>query len=330
MRSSQTRKLPISASTYLSKLRTTYATGRGTFQGSFENWSFRPTSRAAARTPFIVMLPQGPRQDAAGAAAVRAPERRSLRPIETLYLDVDLVKAVRIDDNEKTFFAEFYLSMRDSKDASIEQIEFANAFLDPAHQRPPDHHPHAARGRQEQHLSREHEDLPGVGQVHVRAAACELPVRHPALCHRYPAQAQRCAVHHPAAAASRCATPPSITDGWDPKEQYVGYDEDFVPTLDAKTPRAERRAVLQGELRVADEASDHRLLSARRGALGVHHPDRLHVDLHSRGALRGDRHDPGHGAAVGGRALSGAAQGRLRTRPRSRTASSCSTTWRSV
>ncbi|NJO34419.1 MAG: hypothetical protein HC869_16120 [Rhodospirillales bacterium] len=24
-----------------------------------------------------------------------------------------------------------------------------------------------------------------------------------------------------------------ITDGWNPKDQYVGYDEDFVPTIDA-------------------------------------------------------------------------------------------------
>jgi len=26
-----------------------------------------------------------------------------------------------------------------------------------------------------------------------------------------------------------------ITDGWVPRQQYVGYDEDFVPTTDAKT-----------------------------------------------------------------------------------------------
>ena len=28
-----------------------------------------------------------------------------------------------------------------------------------------------------------------------------------------------------------------ITDGWDPQEHYVGYDEDFVPTVDAWTHR---------------------------------------------------------------------------------------------
>ena len=27
------------------------------------------------------------------------------------------------------------------------------------------------------------------------------------------------------------------TDGWNPKEDYVGYDEDFVPTIDAWTHR---------------------------------------------------------------------------------------------
>jgi hypothetical protein len=39
----------------LEQLNTTYAAGRGAFRGSFENWSFRPGTRAADRTPFVVM-----------------------------------------------------------------------------------------------------------------------------------------------------------------------------------------------------------------------------------------------------------------------------------
>ena len=41
------------------ELGTTYASGRGTFKGQFDNWSFQPSSRAAARTPLIVMVPHG-------------------------------------------------------------------------------------------------------------------------------------------------------------------------------------------------------------------------------------------------------------------------------
>src|SRR5262249_19783246 len=43
----------------LKQLNPTYVAGRGAFRGSFENWSFRPGSRAADRTPFIVMRPNG-------------------------------------------------------------------------------------------------------------------------------------------------------------------------------------------------------------------------------------------------------------------------------
>jgi hypothetical protein len=52
----------------------------------------------------------------------------SLRPVNTLYLDVDMIRVFRIDDNEKSFFAEFYLAMHDDgKGTSIEDIDFANA-----------------------------------------------------------------------------------------------------------------------------------------------------------------------------------------------------------
>ena len=218
----------------IEKLRTTYVTGRGTFQGSFENWSFRPKSRAAARTPFIVMLPQGlGRTQLAPLQFVRLRDE-SLRTIETLYLDVDLVKAARIDDNEKTFFAEFYVSMRDSKDASINRIEFANAFLDPR-----------TNDRQitvrTLHEGGKSSTYPESMRIyHVSGKFTYEPQLS-----SYPFDVQRYAIDlrpklseapfliQPPPQALRDTT--VNTDGWDPKEQYVAYDEDFVRTLDART-----------------------------------------------------------------------------------------------
>ena len=60
----------------LTRLKTTYAAGRGAFRGSFENWSFRPDSRAADRTPFVIMRPSGLGGFATRAGAVRAAQRR--------------------------------------------------------------------------------------------------------------------------------------------------------------------------------------------------------------------------------------------------------------
>jgi hypothetical protein len=218
----------------LEKLKTIYVTGRGTFQGSFENWSFRPKSRAAARTPFIVMLAQGmARSQLAPLQFVRLRDE-SLRAIETLYLDVDLVKASRIDDNEKTFFAEFYVSMRDSKDASINRIEFANAFLDPR-----------TNDRQitvrTLHEGGKSSTYPESMKIyHVSGKFTYEPQLS-----NYPFDVQRYAIDlrpklsdapfvvQPPPQALRDGT--VDTDGWDPKEQYVAYDEDFVRTLDART-----------------------------------------------------------------------------------------------
>jgi len=109
---------------------TSYAAGRGAFRGSFENWSFRPGSRSADRTPFIVMRPKG--LGASQLAPLQFVRLRTdkLRRIDTLYLDIDLIRTFRVDDNDKSFFADFYLSMR-GNNASIDKIEFANGFLDP-------------------------------------------------------------------------------------------------------------------------------------------------------------------------------------------------------
>ena len=116
----------------LEQLQTTYATGRGTFKGRFDDWSFRPQTRAAARTPFILRLVHGLGVTQLAPTQFVRLRDETLRAVNTLYLDIDLIRAFNIDDNDKSFFAEFYLSIHDDgKGASIDQIDFSNAFLDP-------------------------------------------------------------------------------------------------------------------------------------------------------------------------------------------------------
>jgi hypothetical protein len=218
----------------LGKLKTSYASGRGTFQGSFENWSFRPGSRAASRTPLIVMLVQGmDRPQLAPFQFIRLRDD-TLRRIDTLYLDIDLIRATRVDDNEKTFFAEFYLSMRDSNDASIERIEFTNAFLDPR-----------TNDRQitvrTLHNGGKSDTYPNDTKIYQVSGKFLF---EPQLAN-YPFDTQRFAINvqPKLSGAPFVVQPPPhtlrdgavTTDGWDPKEHYVGYDEDFVATVDART-----------------------------------------------------------------------------------------------
>lgn len=219
----------------LNELKTSYSAGRGTFRGSFENWSFRPTSRSADRTPFIIMRPSG--LGASQLAPVQFVRLRSdkLRQIDTLYLDVDLIRIFRIEDNDKTFFAEFYLSMRGAN-ASIDNVEFANAALDPR-----------TNDRQIStralHKGGESDIYPHGMHIYQVAGKFTFEPRLAA----YPFDTQRFSVEiRPKASATPFIVQPppralrdkaAETDGWAPQDQYVGYDEGFVPTVDAWTFR---------------------------------------------------------------------------------------------
>ncbi len=217
----------------LNGLTTSFAAGRGAFKGSFENWSFYSESRAAVRTPFVVILPRGlGRTQLAPLQFVRVKDG-SLRPMETLYVDIDLVRAHRVEDNEKTFFAEFYLSMRDGK-TPIEQIEFTNAYLDPR-----------TNGRQITievvHGGGKSDAFPEGMRIYKVTGRF---VFEPDL-GNYPFDTQRFSIdlQPKRGDAPFIVQPPPAslrdtqvaTDGWVPRVQYVGYDEDFVPMIDAFT-----------------------------------------------------------------------------------------------
>lgn len=218
----------------LSRLNTAYATGRGVFQGSFENWSFRAASRTAARTPFIIMRTPG--MDAPQLAPLQFVRLKddSLRPIEALYLDIDLVRAIRVDDNEQTFFAEFYMSMRDSRAASSEAIEFANAFLDPK-----------TNDRQITIRTLHAGGKSGTYPEHMKIYQVSGRFTYEPDLANYPFDVQRFAIdiRPKLSDAPFVVQPPPqslrdtavVTDGWDPKDQYVTYDEDFVRMLDARS-----------------------------------------------------------------------------------------------
>ena len=219
----------------LKQLNTTYVAGRGAFRGSFENWSFRPGSRAADRTPFIVMRPS--ELGASQLAPLQFLRLRTdtLRKIDTLYLDVDLIRTYRVDDDDRSFFADFYLSMR-GNNASIKQVEFANGFVD-------------AKTNDRQitvrtlHEAGPSEVYPPEMNIYLVSGKFTFEPRLTS----YPFDTQRFAINIQAKSSEApfiIQPPPHSlrdqavdTDGWVPRDQYVGYDEDFVPTIDAWTFR---------------------------------------------------------------------------------------------
>lgn len=216
------------------KLKTAYAAGRGAFKGSFENWSFDPSVRGATKSPFIIILPHGlGRMQLAPVQFVRT-RSGGLRRTTTLYADVDLIKAHRVDDNEKAFFAEFYLSIRDNPTIDIDKIEFANAYLDPA-----------SNSRQltieTVHGGGDSETYPNSMRIYKISGRFLFDPR----LDTYPFDTQRFSIDlQPKSGDTPFIVQPPplelrdkrvVTDGWDPRSQYVGYEEDFIPVIDAYT-----------------------------------------------------------------------------------------------
>ena len=218
----------------LKQLRNTYAAGRGSFKGTFDTWSFVPATRAAARDPFIIILPQGLGRTQLAPIQFMRTKDGGLSQIQTLYADIDLIKAHRVDENEKSFFAEFYLSIRDNPDASIDRLEFSNAYLDSG-----------GGGRQVT-----------VETIHPGGKSAAYPdsmkiykvsgrfLFQPELS-SYPFDTQRFSIDlQPKSGATPFIVQPPplalrdrrvVTDGWEPQAQYVGYNEEFVPLVDAYT-----------------------------------------------------------------------------------------------
>lgn len=219
----------------LDTLGASYISGRGAYKGPYGNWSFVPKTRTAARTPFVTVIAKGlTRPQLVPIQFVRTKDG-GLRQIQTLYVDVDLIKAHRVDENAKSFFAEFYLSMRDDPNTGIGKIEFANAYLD------------AERGGGRQisietiHAGGQSDAYPNGMKIYKVSGRFLF---NPELSN-YPFDTQRFYIdlQPKSGEAPFIVQPPppdrrddiSTTDGWTLKSQYVGYDEDFVPVVDAMT-----------------------------------------------------------------------------------------------
>ena len=221
----------------VSRITTAYAVGRGAFRGTFENWSFDPTTRTAARTPFIMILPRALGRLQLAPIQFRRARDGTFRRIQTLYMDIDLVKAHHVDDNEKTYFAEFYLSLHDNAEVDIGEIDFANAYIDPR-----------THGRQ---LTIE--PLHGGASDRIYPASMKVYkvvgrfLFEPRL-ETYPFDTQSFSIEvqpRRSDAAFIVQPPPVslrdarvITENWAPVAHYVGYDEDFVPVIDSFTHEA--------------------------------------------------------------------------------------------
>ncbi len=219
----------------LDQLTKTYAAGRSVYQGQFENWSFDPRARTATRTPFLVQLAPGMGRTQLAPLQFARLKNENLRSIGTQYLDIDLIRVFSVDDNAKTFQAEFYVAMRDDgQENSLDLIEFANAAINPQ----TNDRQITVRTLATGEKSDAYPD--GMKIYHVSGRFLFQPQLS-----TYPFDTQRFAINIRPKRGDKpfIVQPPPMdlrdtavdADGWEPQSQYVGYDEDFVTTIDAKT-----------------------------------------------------------------------------------------------
>ena len=236
------RPIDIYRSAILDDLSKTFAVGRGMFRGSFENWSFHPQSRVRAQTPFVVILPENlGRKQLAPTQFVRLRDG-SLEAIETLYVDIDLVRAHSVDNNKKSFFAEFLLAMRVSDRINIQDITFANAFLDTRARRDT-----GTNGRE---IAIEVIHAGGPSDAYppdMRIYKVSGRFRFTPDFSEYPFDTQQFSIDLQPKSGDKTfiiqPPPPDLRDrnlhseGWEAEGQYVSFVEDVVPVVDAFTHR---------------------------------------------------------------------------------------------
>ncbi len=234
------QSIPVFRKAMLEKLKSDYLVGSGAYRGQFDNWSFRPTSRSASRTPFIAMRLRGePHVQLAPTQYARL-RSDALRPIQTVYMDLDVERVFRVDDSDKSFFAEFYISMRSNEKFDISSLEFGNAFRE------------ADKGAAKVTVSMVHDGAPngvypeGVSIARVVGKFMTIPNLGD-----YPFDTQLFSIQIQPKTydAAFIIQPPHeklrdgaiAVDGWKTLAQYVGLDEDYIPITDA---RSETRSIV--------------------------------------------------------------------------------------
>lgn len=216
-----------------------FVEGRHVLRGVWRDIAFTTNRTAAEDTLLLTKTPDDP-------AIVLSPvqyQRISGQLLETpaLYMTIDLVSLSHIDTNDQSFDAEFYLSMKSSDNSlKIEDIDFTNAYRS-----------QALGGK-----------LINIRQIHGGNEKARFPTGvklykvsgkflfEPEL-GRYPFDSQRFSISFQPASTDKSflVQPPAdrqritdmVVDGWRVIDQYVGADQDIIPTIG--TSLSERRIV---------------------------------------------------------------------------------------
>ncbi len=104
------------------------------YRGLWQDWSF--TEGRSVAEDILILHKPARTSDVSLAPMQYRRGRQSTISVPVIYTGVDVTRIFRVDSNEKTFHAEFYLSLRNAHNIDISDLEFTNAFRSPLSNEP--------------------------------------------------------------------------------------------------------------------------------------------------------------------------------------------------
>ncbi len=204
-----------------------YTVGRRVFQGWAQDWSFSK-DRASVEDTLIVWRPPGHNTFLLHPVQYRFVGKTATK-IPVLYVNVDMNRIYNVDVDDRSFQAEFYLSIKSKFGVGIERIEFTNAYR-------------SQLGNKALVSIRELDSGKGANSGGVKLYKVAGRFLFDPKLRTYPFDSQEFSISFQPISAAHpfLVQPPSVrlrrrdkfeVDGWTPVASYVGSDHDIIMTI---------------------------------------------------------------------------------------------------
>lgn len=204
------------------------AEGKRVFRGWSQDWSFA-ADRASAENTLLVWRPPG-YQGYVLAPVQYLRSGKELSEVPVIYLNLDMVRIFRVDSSDKSFHAEFYISIKSEREVDVSSIEFTNAYRGQLSNQPLISVREIHAGGADNHFGPDLKVFKVSGKFMFR----------PDL-RTYPFDTQRFSISfQPASTASPFFIQPPRADvrdedfdidGWNLEGQYVGSNQDIITVI---------------------------------------------------------------------------------------------------
>lgn len=207
------------------------------YRGLWQDWSFTE-GRSVAEDILILHKPASI-SDVSLAPMQYRRGRQSTISVPVIYTGIDVTRIFRVDSNEKTFHADFYLSLRNAQNFDITDLEFTNAFRSPLSNEPVISY----RTIEGDEKARRSDDFSAIDPISSALRLYKVTGKFyfsPDL-RKFPFDRQRLSVSiqpkHTARPFLIQPPPPSLrkatidVDNWNLESQYIGLDRDIITVI---------------------------------------------------------------------------------------------------